>query len=397
MPSLPFIGLLLLLLGPGNETATHKGKTVRDFDKPFFAAAKTNLQRVDAEAGSRIRAMQELVARNAPEARELIAGALQDRTFAVRREAAEWLARYRDPRGLSWEAECLESAECTDIRHHAVRILGSSGDPRYAPPIRKHVRRILESGLRDGSWDGSAADRAMLKYGAIALARMGLIEDRELVLSIVRARPNGDSAFLEALGYVDDPRAREILWSAYGTQTGAAASCNEPRLGVSALLPLSRLGEERAIQTLKDILRGIGTPRDPWEGTFPSLCVDRAQAFERLRPRDARNFAQTILEIAGREPEGPGTFAAWNALGLMRPAGYGPRVLKLAVSKPNWPLVSHHMLNTVVLALDPDLHDEFWGSYEKVQEVPAQTGMRAQVKEGLGYLLFSGSSTWTGD
>lgn len=114
------LGLILLFLGPGNEAVSLKGKTVRDFDKPLLAAARANLQRADAEAGIRIRAMQELVSRDAAAARELIAGALEDRTFAVRREAAEWLARYRDPRGLSWEAECLESAECVDIRHHVV-------------------------------------------------------------------------------------------------------------------------------------------------------------------------------------------------------------------------------------------------------------------------------------
>jgi hypothetical protein len=55
------------------------------------------------------------------------------------------------------------------------------------------------------------------------------------------------------------------------------------------------------------------------------------------------------------------------------------------------------MLNTVVLALDPDLHDEFWQSYGNVEVVPLQLGMRTQVKEGLGYLLFSGTGKWTGD
>jgi hypothetical protein len=82
----------------------------------------------------------------------------------------------------------------------------------------------------------------------------------------------------------------------------------------------------------------------------------------------------------------------------MRPAGFGQRVLKLAMTRrPHWRLVSRQMLNKVVLAIDPELHDEFWASYDDLQVVTPQLGMRTQIKEGLGYLLFSGTGDWTGD
>jgi hypothetical protein len=110
---------------------------------------------------------------------------------------------------------------------------------------------------------------------------------------------------------------------------------------------------------LTEILRGKGTAPDPWESTFPSLCADRAQAFRAPRPGDAENFGDVIFEIAGQQPEGPATFEAWRALGVMRPKAYAPRVLKLSVSRRHWKLVSRDLLNSVVIALDPQLYDDF--------------------------------------
>ena len=390
-----FATLVLVGIAAFPGTA-RRPRTARDFDAPILEAAKAALVNARADPGTRVNAMRELVARNATAARALIPHALGDPSLVVQRGAAEWLAIFGDRRGLDWQAGCLEDPTCPEIRYNAVRLLGNSRDPRYAAAIRSRVIRILGSGRRGRSWDGTAENRAMLKYGAIALSRIGLREDQDLVLEVVEARPSGDPAFLEALGYIDTRRSREILWSAWKSLS-RTPTCSRDGLGVWALLPLSRLGEERAIDALEDVLRGIGTPPDPWEGTFPSLCADRAQAFDGLRARDARNFAETLLQIAAKEPEGPGTFAAWNALGRIRPEGFARRVLKLAISRPRWQLVSHHMLNTVVVALDPDLHDEFWEAYEDVQEVPLQLGIRTQVKEGLGYLLFSGTGKWTGD
>jgi hypothetical protein len=377
------------------STDASKVRPVRDYDAPYFAAARATILDKSADSTKRISAMRELVARDADSARELIAGALKDRDARVQKEAAEWLATYGDRRGLEWQARCIRDVACIGLRYHAVRLLGNTKSRQYADLIRSQVERVLRSGLRAGTWEGSAEDRAMLKYGTISLARIGRAEDKDLVLAAVRAKPHSD--FLEALGYVDDRRSREILWSTYRSLS-RTPTCSNAGLGVPALLPLSRLGEERAILELKEVLRGVGVPPGPWpDHGFPSLCADRAQAFHGLRPRDAAHFAEAVLEVAGQEPEGPGTFDAWQALGVMRPEGFGNRVLKLAISRPRWRLVSHYMLNTVVLAVDPELHDEFWSAFEDAEVIPAQLGIRTQVREGLGYLLFSGVGQWTGD
>jgi hypothetical protein len=389
----PVLGFLVSLMA--SAAAFSNIRTVQDYDAPYFAAAKATLLDWKADPARRINSMRELITRDASSARDLIATALQDRNPRVQKEAAEWLAIYGDRRGLEWEARCVSDVACVGLRYHSIRVLGNARARGYADMIRAQVERALKAGLRGAEWEGSAEDRAMLKYGAIALARIGRAEDRDLVVAVVRAKPHSD--LLEALGYVDDRRSREILWSAYRSLS-RKPTCSEAGLGVPALLPLSRLGDERATSELKAILRGEGVPPGPWpEHGFPSLCADRAQALKGLRPRDAARFAETVLEVAAQDPEGPGTFDAWQALGVMRPQGLGRRVLALATSRPRWRLVSHHMLNTVVLAIDPELHDEFWSAYEDVQIIPAQLGIRKQVKEGLGYLLFSGVGQWTGD
>lgn len=386
----------LVALAPLSTNAS-KARQVHDYDAPYFAAAKARILNKSADSTKRISAMRELVTRDADRARELIAEALQDRDGRVQKAAAEWLAIYGDRRGLEWQARCVSDVACIGLRYHAVRLLGNTRSRQYADLIRSQVERVFRSGLRAGTWEGSAEDRAILKYGTISLARIGRGEDRDLILEAVRARPHSDPDFLEALGYVDDRRSREILWAAYRSLS-RTPTCSNAGLGVPALLPLSRLGEERAILELKEILRGVGVPPGPWpDHGFPSLCADRAQAFRRLRPRDAARFAEAVLEVAGRDPEGPGTFDAWQALGVMRPEGFGNRVLKLAISRPRWRLVSHYMLNTVVLAIDPELHDEFWSAFGDVEVIPAQLGIRTQVREGLGYLLFSGVGQWTGE
>jgi len=259
------------------------------------------------------------------------------------------------------------------------------------------MRRILDTDYRDGVWNGSNEERALLLYATIGLARFGRAEDRSLILDAVDRRPRDDSAFLEALGYVDEPRSREILWRALETLQ-RTPSCDEAGLGVPALLSLSRLDEPLAIQRLKDVLRGIGTPPDlASANTPPTLCADRAQAFDGLRARDATRFAETIFEIAAREPEGAGTREAWRALAIMHPRQMGDRVLALAVRKPHWLFVTHDMLCRVVLAINPDLHDAFWDAYPDVEVVPLQKGYRSLVQRGLGRLMFTGTYYWTGE
>ncbi|HSB17682.1 MAG TPA: hypothetical protein VLE22_24755 [Bryobacteraceae bacterium] len=390
------LGALVALVGitasPGDLP---KSRPIHDYDSPYFARARATVLDRSAEPAKRITAMRELVIRDATSGREIIAEALKDRNARVQKEAAEWLAIYGDSRGLEWEARCVTDTACVGFRYHALRLLGNARSERYADLIRREVERVFRPGLRGETWGGSAENRAMLKYGTIALARIGRADDRDLILSVVQARPSSD--FLEALGYLDDRRSHKILWAAYRSLS-RTPTCSSAGLGVPALLPLSRLGDERAISELKDVLRGVGVPPGPWpEHGFPSLCADRAQAFSGLRPRDSTRFAETVIEIAAQEPEGPGTFDAWQALGVMRPEGLGSRVLKLAISRPRWRLVSHYMLKTVVLAVDPELHDEFWNAYQDVQVIPAQLGIRTQVRQGLGYLLFSGVGQWTGD
>jgi hypothetical protein len=251
--------------------------------------------------------------------------------------------------------------------------------------------------IRDGVWNGRSEDRAQLLYGTIALARMGRREDHDLVIEVVRMRPNNSEAFLEALGYVSDAASKDILWSAYKKML-RSPSCDEHGLGVPALVQLARLGESSAIEELKEILKGVGTPPDTRSvNGIPQLCVDRAAAFDSLRQRDARHFAETVFEVAARQPEGPATRMSWNALGVMHPEGYGPSVLKLAVSKkPHWDLVSRGVLNTVVIAIDPGLNEAFWSEFE-VEAVPEMRGDKNLVKAGLGRMMFHGSFAWTSD
>jgi hypothetical protein len=56
------------------------------------------------------------------------------------------------------------------------------------------------------------------------------------------------------------------------------------------------------------------------------------------------------------------------------------------------------MLNKVVLAIDPELQSDFWAAYDDLKvPVTQQLGLTTQVREGLGYLLFSGTGYWTGE
>jgi hypothetical protein len=378
------------------EPKVRPDRQVKDFDSSPAAGARLRSVDTTQASASRVAAIDELVIRDVRRAQTVLAPLVDDPDIAVRRSAAEWLAILRDPVGLEVQVRCLEDPQCLR-RHHAARLLGASEDSRYAPLLAQQVRRILDTDYRDGAWNGSNEDRALLLYATIGLARLGRVEDRGLILDAVDRRPRDDSAFLEALGYVDEPRSREILWRAY-EKLLRPPSCDEAGLGVPALLPLSFLGEPLAVQRLKDILKGIGTPPEFAPGNAPpSLCADRAQAFDGLRTRDAEHFSETVFEIAAREPEGAGTREAWRALAIMHPREMGERVLALAVSKPRWQFVNRDMLCRVVLAINPDLHEAFWDAYPDVEVVPLQMGHRSLVERGLGRLMFTGTYYWTGD
>jgi hypothetical protein len=375
-----------------------RGRPIRDFEAGHFEDARSNVANASLKPGIRTSEMSRLIHLNALEALDPIAEQLDDPSEEVRIGAAQWLAHAKDKRGLDWLAACLTDPACSYRRHQALRLLGIGARPEYAPLVAETVRSAMKRGqIRDGVWNGRSEDRAQLLYGTIALARMGRREDHDLVIEVVRMRPNNSEAFLEALGYVSDAASKDILWSAYKKML-RSPSCDEHGLGVPALVQLARLGESSAIEELKEILKGVGTPPDTRSvNGIPQLCVDRAAAFDSLRQRDARHFAETVFEVAARQPEGPATRMSWNALGVMHPEGYGPSVLKLAVSKkPHWDLVSRGVLNTVVIAIDPGLNEAFWSEFE-VEAVPEMRGDKNLVKAGLGRMMFHGSFAWTSD
>lgn len=389
--------LCLAFLAAGSHSADEPGQAVKykDYDQAIFEVEKRDLLDPAADDRSREHAVREVLMRNAREAPELLRAALRDRTASVREQAAEYLAMLGDRDGLAVQLECLTAPSCSLRKHQAIRMLGNSKRSEYAAPIAAEVRRALDQGLNGQEWRGDEYGRAILKYGALALARIGRPEDKALVIRIAELLHAPDT--LEALGYVDDPKAVEVLWAAYRSLL-RKPTCRDGGLGVPALAPLSRLGDRRAIELLKDILRGVGTVEREWQsGTRLGLCADREQAFLVLRPRDAANFAETVFEVAAQEPEGPGSLEAWTALGLMRPAGYGDRVFKLAMSKkPHWKLVTRDILFNTVIAIDPSLNDAFWKEYG-VNPIPTYSGQRALIEKGLGYLMFPGTMYWTGD
>jgi len=391
---------ILIVAGPAVAVEPPKAGRVRqtrDYDAPLAHAARARSLDTRASSASRVASIDKLIDADVRQAQPVLVQLVRDPDEPVRRSAAEWLAILHDPVGLDVQARCLQESQCLR-RHIAARLLGASEDSRYAPLLAQQVRRILDTEYRDGVWNGSNEDRALLLYATIGVARLGRPEDHNLILDAVDRRPHDDSAFLEALGFVDEPRSREILWRAY-EKLHRPPSCDDASLGVPALVPLSRLGEPLAVRRLQDILRGIGTPPDRAApaGGFPTLCADREQAFNGLRPRDASRFAEIVFEVAAQEPEGPGTRDAWRALAIMRPRDMGDRVLALAVRKPRWQFVAHDTLCNVVLAIDPGLHDAFWDAYPDVEVVPLQMGHRSLVQKGLGRLLFTGTYYWTGD
>jgi HEAT repeats len=359
-----------------------------------FREAKAVLLDKAAEPQRRVSAMATLVELNAELAPEPISAAISDPDAGVRRSSAEWLAEFRDKRGLDILAACVQAPSCPR-RHQAARLLGNAGNPEYASILATQLRAVMATSFRGDAWIGNVSDRALLNNAVVALARMGRAEDRELIFEVVRKRPFGDPYFLEALSFQRSDEGVALLWSAY-EQLRGEATCSNPGLGVPGLLALSRLGDPIAVERLRDILRGVGTVPDEFRGA-PALCADRSLAFRSLRPRDASLFAGAVFQVAAAEPEGPATRWAWEALGVMHPSGFSERLLQLAVSKkPHWRLVSRDLLNKVVIASDPQLNEAFWAALS-VENPPQMLPSKRLVKMGLGRLMFSGTKEWTGD
>ena len=367
----------------------------RDFDTPHFEDARRTLLTASADPTQRVLAVQEVVIRNAVEARPLLVSVLADSNPEVRREAAWWLAAYGDTRGLDIQAACFENPKCPSARESA-QLLSVARRPEYRSIIRGRVEGLFRAGIKGSTWQGPPVSASLLTYGTIALARIGAKEDADLIIKVVRSRPPNDNRLLEALGHVPDARAQDMLWSAH-KELLREPRCDVPGLGVEALLPLSRLGDPVAIQKMKDVLLGVGVPECPPFNGWPILSADGASAFGGLRSEDATAFAETVMKVAAQDPEGAGTRQAWVALGIMHPQGYGERVLELAVSRrPHWKYVSRDFLNKVVIALDPNLNTRFWSNFE-VEVVPDMRGAKALVTEGLGRVNFEGSRWWTSD
>ncbi len=366
----------------------------RDYDTPYFEAARIILLSRSRDPNHRLTSIREVVMRDAVRARPLLATLLTDPSVEVRREAAWWLGAYGDTRGLDIQAQCFADPAC-DGRDAAL-LLSVARRPEYAPVLRARVASLFISGVKGSTWQGPPVIASLRSYGTVALARIGAREDRDLVIDVVRSRPPYDNRLLEALGYLDDPRAADILWTAH-KELLKEPKCDRAGLGIDALLPLSRLGDSAAIEKIKAILLGIGLPECPMMNGWPMLSADGSAVFGNLRSTDAKAFAETVFEVAARSPEGAGTREAWQALGMMHPRGFGERVLALAVSRrPHWKYVSRDVLNKVVIALDPALNSRFW-SYFDVEAVPDMRGAKALVLEGLGRLNYQASHWWTSD
>jgi len=162
-------------------------------------------------------------------------------------------------------------------------------------------------------------------------------------------------------------------------------------------LPLIAYPTAVAIDRVKNALLG----RDPALRDSAKLkargCERGASYLWELKPRDAANFAETVFELAAAEPETDAAYDAWRALGVMRPSGFGERVLKLALSRrPHWKTVSRDMLNKVLIAIQPDLNERFWDGFE-VQSKPAMLPEKRLVEKGVSRFMFSGTGNWTGD
>jgi HEAT repeat protein len=371
--------------GSGGGGPRSLGLGEKDYDAPYFEAAKIVLIDRGRSRQDRLRALREVVMRDARRGLAILATLLDDRDEAVRDLAAEYLAIRGDRRGLEivrgWLSEPGRA-------FRAAQRLGNSGRKEYAEPIATRIRSILYPSVARG-WD--AENRAFLRYGTIALARLSRPEDRGLIFEVARIDDSRGTFPLSALGFVDDPRSRELLWRRHEESSKRGFT----RARIEALLALSRLGEPAAIEMLKRILRD----RKGWwlPNSHPLLTEERAIAFESLRPRDATTFAETVFEVAAQDPEGPGTFEAWETLGVMHPAGFGRRVLKLAWSRrPHWKTVAQHRLNTVLIAIDPDLNSLFWSGYE-TERVPAMNSEKALVRVGFSALMFAGSWYWIGE
>lgn len=366
-----------------------------EYERLKADAAFAAFDRRDATSAEREAALRRMVTLDAVGARIRLKAALAtDPTRQVREAAGRWLAVLGDRTGLDEQRRVLTQTPRVDGAAVAARLLGSRGIADDAPSIAAAVKPAAQALFTERSPALSPEDRSVLKYGVIALGRIGRPEDRGLIIDVVAQMRSTD--FAEALGYVADGRAKSLLWELHHESAVPNPRCDQRGLAVPVLLALSRAGDESAANQVSRILKGELGPKSI-AGDVSVLCGDREQAFQLLRNRDASLFGETVVEIAGEEPEGPWTYAAWRALGVMHPPTLANRLLALAVSKrPHWRQVTRDVLNKVVMAANPDLNERFW-SYFEASPIPQMRAERSLIESGAGHLLFSGTEPWTGD
>ncbi len=366
-----------------------------DLDAPQVAAVVLDLERPGISITEIQARLDQLVMLDAESAWTRLRNVMETTpTGPLRESAAKWLAVLGDRAGLDVEAEILKKGGGGDGSHIAARLLGARGSTRDAEVMAPILQEVARRALAPNASAVSPEDRALLKYGAIAMARLRRPEDRALVRDIVASIRASD--FAEALGYGGDDGAKAILWNMYKDHYNPKTTCSQRGLGVPELLALSRDGDSGAIALLTKILRGESGPPMGNE-RVPVLCVDREQAFMLLRARDSSVFGDLLLSIAASEPEGPWTVSAWRALGVMHPRPLAERILALAVSKrPHWKDVSRDLLNKVVVAANPELNLRFWSYFDRTV-VPMMSAERSLVNAGASHLMFSGTEPWTGD
>lgn len=306
-----------------------------------------------------------------------------------RSEAAIVLTRLGEPRGIAALRSMLEARSVGPRPHEAFRALATQGARAQsaAPALSGWIKDVLS-----GGWDGSPEQQALLGFGAIALARLERKEDQSTVIEIARvmdAHGLRSPLVAEALGLAGGLGARELLEGPMKPR-GVTLNLESDEYRAAWRLALARHGDKRLVEEVRrGVLRAL-------QGDVTARA-DVLSLFSLLRHRDSAVFGEVVLDVAAAEPETNLTVVAWETLGRMHPEALADRALALALSKrPHWASVSRQLLSDVVMACNPELNETFWRELGVVA-VPREARQRAAVQAGVGYQLFSGTLTWTGD
>lgn len=383
------------LLVAGSAVAGHL--TLDTYERGRFEGARVvALSKIEPE-GRRAAAARDMVLYDASRARGELLKVFLDSSGNLKNAVAEELARFGDDRAFQYELERMKDPNNQGLRHQAARILGNSGDVKYCPPLATLAEDVLRRN-RGKLRIPSAEDLADLGYAVLSLARLGDEVYRPVIFDAASTRMSESLQIVDALGFVDTPRSRELL-RRYADAQYQMVACEGGGEYIHALLALSRLNDEWAIGRFKAILRGEDPQAESghrWQAADRALCGTRETAFRVLRHRDSGNFGEVLVEIATQSVEGPWTKQAWMALGLSHPDGFGKRLFDLALSKKQWKYVTTPRLYKAIMACDPSLNDEFWRSLG-AKEIQSGSAERSLVENGLGYLMFEGTAWWEGE